>query len=141
MGGSSSSTPKPPKIETPPPPVQDISAAYSSPTMSQEIARRKKRSAYVTQGQTLADSGNVLGAGATELASVRSGFDLTEKELSKEEFIKDNPNLKLKKTSSRYAVAANVAMRKKQQQSYDAYLKKLRKEQASNMGATKGQTI
>ena len=143
MGGSSS-TPKPPEIITPPPPVEDISATYQTPTMRQEIARRQKRGAFVTRGQTLGASGEVLGAGPIELASIAqaTGTDAPEKELSKAEFIKDKPNLKLKNAkSNRYAATANVAIRKKQQQSYDAYLKKLRKEQASAQGATKGQTI
>ena len=141
MGGGGS-TPKPPKIKTPPPPVEDISAAYQSPTMRQEIARRQRRGAFVTRGQTLGASGEVLGAGPTELAPIAqaTGTDKPEKELSKEEFLKQNPS-KVKVFGG--PAAANATKRKKADENkrYADYLKKLRKQQASAQGATRGQTI
>lgn len=142
MGGGGS-TPKPPKIQTPPPPVEDISAAYQSPTMRQEIARRQRRGAFVTRGQTLGASGEVLGAGPTELAPIAqaTGTDKPEKELSKEEFLKQSPSkIKLLKGGP---MAASRARQKKQDEDrrYADYLKKLRKDQESRMGATRGQTI
>jgi hypothetical protein len=138
MGGGSS-TPKPPKIKTPPPPVEDISAAYQSPTMRQEIARRQRRGAFATRGQTLGASGEVLGAGPMELAPVAqaTATDAPEKELTLEEFSKQNPVT---------VTAGNPEQRKTKQKQleekqYQDYLKKLRKQTASRMGATRGQTI
>ena len=89
MGGGGK-PPAPPKVEAPPPPVEDVSAAYQSPTMRQEIARRQRRGAFVTRGQTLGASGEVLGASPIELANVReaTGTDTPEKELTLEEFSK-----------------------------------------------------
>ena len=141
MGGGSR-TPKPPPIQTPPPPVEDISAAYQSPTMRQEIARRQRRGAFVTRGQTLGASGEVLGAGPTELAPVVQATvtDTPEKELSKAEFLKENPS-NIRITSG--PAAANATKRKKadEDKRYANYLKTLRKQTASRMGATRGQTI
>jgi hypothetical protein len=141
MGGGSR-TPKPPPIQTPPPPVEDISVAYQSPTMRQEIARRQRRGAFVTRGQTLGASGEVLGAGPTELAPVvqATGTDAPEKELSKAEFLKKNPsNIRIIGGPA----AANATKRKKadEDKRYANYLKTLRKQTASRMGATRGQTI
>ena len=141
MGGGGS-TPKPPKIQTPPPPVEDISAAYQSPTMRQEIARRQRRGAFVTRGQTLGASGEVLGAGPTELAPIAqaTGTDKPEKELSKEEFLKQNPS----KVKVFGGPGYSFAMNKKkidENKRYADYLKKLRKQTASRMGTTRGQTI
>ena len=137
MGGGRK-TPKPPPIQTPPPPVEDISATYQSPTMRQEIARRQRRGAFVTRGQTLGASGEVLGAGPTELAPIAqaTGTDKPEKELSKEEFLKQNP---VKPITTRGVGLSKT--RQAEQKAYDNYLKKLRKQTASRMGATRGQTI
>tara|TARA_R100000315_G_C5213078_1_gene126832 strand:- start:328 stop:744 length:417 start_codon:yes stop_codon:yes gene_type:complete len=138
MGGRSR-PPAPPKIEPTPPPVEDISAAYQSPTMRQEIARRQRRGAFVTRGQTLGKSGEVLGASPVELANVRqaTGTDQPEKELTLEEFTKQNPvTVKTGMPSGRKA--KQKQLEKKQ---YEDYLKKLKKEQESFKPATKGQTI
>tara|TARA_R100001509_G_scaffold115023_1_gene70165 strand:+ start:288 stop:716 length:429 start_codon:yes stop_codon:yes gene_type:complete len=142
MGGGGK-PPKPPKVETPPPPVEDVSAAYQSPTMRQEVARRQRRGAFATRGQTLGASGEVLGASPVELANVRevTGTDTPEKELSKEEFLKENPNVGKIGISVKgsYITERNKRL---QQKAYDNYLKKLRKEQKQSMSArTKGQTI
>jgi len=141
MGGGGS-TPKPPKVEAPPPPVEDVSTAYQSPTMRQEIARRQRRGAFATRGQTLGASGEVLGASPVELANVREVAGITqEKELSKSEFLKDNPNIGSNLTPMR-GVTAATRKRKIQQKAYDDYIKKLRKEQQQSMSApTRGQTI
>ena len=138
MGGGGS-TPKPPKIQTPPPPVEDISAAYQSPTMRQEIARRQRRGAFATRGQTLGASGEVLGAGPTELAPIAqaTGTDKPEKELTLEEFSKQNP-VTVRKGMPQFRGMKKKAIEQKQ---YEDYLKKLRKQQASAQGATRGQTI
>jgi hypothetical protein len=138
MGGGGK-TPKPPKIETPPPPVQDVSGAYVQPTMQQEMARRQARGAFATRGQTLGASGEVLGASPIELANVREIAGVTqEKELSKAEFLKENPL-----SGKPIVVKGRVITggRKAEEEAYQRYLKKLRKEQASAKGATKGQTI
>ena len=140
MGGGGK-PPAPPKVEAPPPPVEDVSAAYQSPTMRQEIARRQRRGAFATRGQTLGASGEVLGASPVELANVRevTGTDTPEKELSKAEFLKDNPLLGKPITVKGVAISRT---KKAQQKAYDNYLKKLRKEQQQSMSApTKGQTI
>ena len=140
MGGGGR-TPKPPKIETPPPPVQDVSGAYIQPTMQQEMARRQARGAFATRGQTLGSSGQILGASPVELANVREIAGVTpEKELSKAEFIKNNPNIGSNLTPMR-GVTSATRKRKLQQKAYDDYIKKLRKEQSSAKSATKGQTI
>ena len=138
MGGSSK-TPKPPVIEPPPPPVEDISAAYSAPTMRQEMARRQKRGAFATKGQTLGASGEVLGAGVKELAPVTAGFDLKEKEKSLEEFTKDTPVL----TKGNYVKGRRTNQKvdkKKTMVSYKKYLKELKKQQ-SEKTFTRGQSI
>jgi hypothetical protein len=138
MGGGSR-TPKPPPIQTPPPPVEDISATYQSPTMRQEIARRQRRGAFATRGQTLGASGEVLGAGPTELAPIAqaTGTDKPEKELTLKEFSEQNPvTVTAGKTEQRKAKQKQL-----EEKQYQDYLKKLRKQTASRMGATRGQTI
>tara|TARA_R100001129_G_scaffold1229_1_gene1084 strand:- start:3136 stop:3552 length:417 start_codon:yes stop_codon:yes gene_type:complete len=138
MGGGSR-TPKPPPIQTPPPPVEDISATYQSPTMRQEVARRQRRGAFATRGQTLGASGEVLGAGPTELAPIAqaTGTDAPEKELTLEEFSEQNP------VTVRTGMPQFRGQKKKklQEKQYQDYLKKLRKQTASRTGATRGQTI
>tara|TARA_R100001198_G_scaffold34999_1_gene18979 strand:- start:111 stop:533 length:423 start_codon:yes stop_codon:yes gene_type:complete len=140
MGGGGR-PPSPPKVEAPPPPVEDVSAAYQSPTMRQEIARRQRRGAFVTRGQTLGASGEVLGASPVELANVRevTGTDTPEKELTLEEFSKQNP---VTVTTGRFGSQRNIKQKQLQNKQYQQYLKKLRKEQQQSMSApTRGQTI
>jgi hypothetical protein len=139
MGGGSR-TPKPPPIQTPPPPVEDISATYQSPTMRQEVARRQRRGAFATRGQTLGTSGEVLGAGPTELAPIAqaTGTDAPEKELTLEEFSEQNP---VTVRTGRFGSQRETKKKKLQEKQYQDYLKKLRKQTASRMGATRGQTI
>ena len=141
MGGRSK-PPAPPKIEPTPPPVEDISASYVQPTMRQEIARRQRRGAFTTRGQTLGASGQVLGAGPTELAPVAqaTATDTPEKEQSLEEFSKLNPVLTKGATVKGRTMAGKID-KKKTEAAYQDYLKKLRKQTASRMGATRGQTI
>ena len=141
MGGRSK-PPAPPKIEPTPPPVEDISASYVQPTMRQEIARRQRRGAFVTRGQTLGESGEVLGASPVELANVRqvTGTDQPEKEQSLEEFTKNNPVLTKGVTVKGRTMAGKID-KKKTEAAYQKYLKKLRKEQESFKPTTKGQTI
>ena len=78
MGRRRSKTPPPPKVEKAPlpdPVVESVSTENVANTFEQEQARRQKRGAYVTKGQRLGTSNEVLGAGGQELADLsnRSG--------------------------------------------------------------------
>ena len=71
MGRSRKPAPPPPP-KTPPPPAEDVSAEVIAPTMRQEAASRARMGAYVTRGQKIGSTGQLLGASPIQLANVRA---------------------------------------------------------------------
>ena len=105
--------------------------------MQQEVARRQRRGAYATRGQTLGASGEVLGASPMELANVRQATGVTgEKKLSLDEYKKQTNLGNLDKFRGRRN-KARLGMT--QNKMYQDYLKRFNKEQTPI--STKGQMI
>ena len=135
--GRSRKAPTPPPPKAAPPPVQEVTAELIAPTMQQEVARRQRRGAYATRGQTLGASGEVLGASPMELANVRQATGVTgEKKLSLNEYKKQTNLGNLDKFKGRRN-KARLGMT--QNKMYQDYLKRFNKEQTPI--STKGQMI
>jgi len=111
MGRKKSKTPPPPKVEKAPlpdPAVESVATENIANTFEQEQARRQKRGAFVTKGQRLGSSNQVLGAGGQELAdlSERSGQTAQKEKQFERKYYKAG------KTSGKRRGGRLIAMRK-----------------------------
>jgi hypothetical protein len=79
--------------------AEDISLQAGGIAAGQRAAQIQKRGTFLTRGQSLGASGEVLGSGPTELADVTqaSGFDMSEKKQSKGMFSSGGEQLLLGK--------------------------------------------